>query len=50
MSNNTLLITLAQPDPDQTETFHGYVGASTDLAIEAGGEVSSRFTPTGRIS
>ena len=27
MSNKTLLITLAQPEPDQTETFHGYVAA-----------------------
>ena len=43
MSNNTLLVTLARPKPDQAETFHGYVGASTELAIEAGGEVSSRF-------
>ncbi|MGI9615866.1 MAG: DUF1330 domain-containing protein [Acidimicrobiales bacterium] len=43
MSNNTLLITLAQPKPSETETFHSYVGASTELALEAGGEVSSRF-------
>lgn len=43
MSNNTLLITLAQPKPDETKTFHRYVGASTELAVEAGGEVSSRF-------
>lgn len=42
-SNNTLLVTLAQPKPDQTDTFHGYVGASTELALAAGGEVSSRF-------
>lgn len=41
--NNTLLITLAQPTPDQTETFHDYVGSSTELAIAAGAEVSSRF-------
>ena len=43
MSNKTLLITLAQPEPDRTETFHGYVGESTELALEAGGKVSSRF-------
>ncbi|MEM9651343.1 MAG: DUF1330 domain-containing protein [Actinomycetota bacterium] len=43
MSNNTLLITLAKPNREQTETFHGYVGASTELAIAAGAEVSSRF-------
>lgn len=43
MTNNTLLITFAKPDPEQLETFGAYVGASTELAIEAGGEVSSRF-------
>ena len=43
MPNNTLLITFAQPEPDEAETFHAYVGASTELAIEAGAEVSSRF-------
>ena len=43
MSNQTLLVTFAQPNPDETETFAGYVGASTELALEAGGEVSSRF-------
>ncbi len=43
MANDTLLITLAQPKPDQTETFHGYVGSSTELALAAGGEISSRF-------
>lgn len=43
MTNNTLLITFAKPDPTQLEVFGSYVGASTELAIEAGGEVSSRF-------
>ncbi|MEM7339771.1 MAG: DUF1330 domain-containing protein [Actinomycetota bacterium] len=43
MSNTTLLVTLAKPEPDQAEVFHGYVEASTQLALEAGGEVSSRF-------
>ena len=42
-TNTTLLVTLAQPNPDEVETFHGYVGASTELALEAGGVVSSRF-------
>ena len=42
-SNTTLLVTLAQPDPDEVERFHGYVGASTELALVAGAEVSSRF-------
>lgn len=43
MSNSTLLITLAKPIPEEMETFQGYVGSSTELAIEAGAEVSSRF-------
>lgn len=43
MTNNTLLVTFAKPDPTQLEIFGSYVGASTELAIEAGGEVSSRF-------
>lgn len=43
MSNKTVLITLAKPNPEEAETFHGYVEASTKLAIDAGGEVSSRF-------
>ncbi|MGI9605529.1 MAG: DUF1330 domain-containing protein, partial [Acidimicrobiales bacterium] len=43
MSNNSLLITLAQPNPEEVETFHSYVQASTDLALDAGAEVSSRF-------
>lgn len=43
MSNQALLITLAQPKPHEIDAFHGYVGASTELALEAGGEVSSRF-------
>lgn len=43
MPNNTLLLTLAQPKPDETETFHHYVESSTGLALQAGGEVSSRF-------
>lgn len=42
-TNNTLLVTFAKPNPEEIETFHGYVGASTGLAIEAGGIVSSRF-------
>ena len=41
--STTLLITLAQPNPDETERFHGYVAASTALALRAGAEVSSRF-------
>lgn len=43
MSNSSLLITLAQPNPEQAETFHSYVQSSTELALDAGGEVSSRF-------
>ena len=43
MSNNPLRVTLAKPDPDQVDIFHGYVVASTQPAIDAGGEVSSRF-------
>ncbi len=43
MSNNTLLLTLAQPNPDEAKTFQHYVGSSTELALEAAGEVSSRF-------
>ena len=43
MANNTLLITFAQPDPGELETFDDYVGASTQLALDVGGEVSSRF-------
>lgn len=46
MTNNTLLITFAKPDPTQLEIFGSYVGASTELAMEAGGEVSSRFSVT----
>ncbi len=46
MTNNTLLITFAKPDPTELEMFGSYVGASTELAIEAGGEVSSRFPVT----
>jgi len=45
-TNTTLLVTLAQPNPDEVDTFHGYVGASTELAIEAGAVVSSRFGVT----
>ncbi len=43
MTNNSLLITLAQPNPDHLDTFGSYVGASTELALDVGGEVSSRF-------
>ncbi|MEM7142648.1 MAG: DUF1330 domain-containing protein [Actinomycetota bacterium] len=43
MSNSTVLITLAQPNPDETERFHRYVGASTELSLAVGAEVSSRF-------
>ena len=43
MQNPTLLVTLAQPNPDEVATFQDYVGASTELAVEAGAEVSSRF-------
>ncbi len=43
MTNNTLLVTFAQPNAEQTETFHSYVGSSTQLAVDVGGEVSSRF-------
>ena len=39
----TLLITFAQPVPEEMARFQGYVGASTELALAAGGEVSSRF-------
>ena len=41
-TNTALLITLAKPVPDEAETFHGYVEASTHLALDAGGVVSSR--------
>ena len=43
MTNSSLLITLAKPNPAESETFQSYVQASTALAIAAGGEVSSRF-------
>ncbi len=43
MTNKSLLITFAQPNPEEIETFQFYVKASTELAIGAGGEVSSRF-------
>lgn len=43
MSNSTVLVTFAQPDPDELDTFRSYVGASTELALHVGGEVSSRF-------
>lgn len=43
MSNDTLLITLAQPNPDHADVFHSYVEASTQLALNAGAVVSSRF-------
>lgn len=43
MTNDSLLVTFAQPNPEEIETFQSYVHASTVLAIEAGGEVSSRF-------
>ena len=43
MPNDALLITLAQPNPDESDTFRSYVTASTELALDAGGEVSSRF-------
>ena len=39
----SLLVTLAKPNPDETDVFQGYVQESTALAIEAGGEVSSRI-------
>lgn len=42
-TNNALLVTLAQPNPEEIETFQGYVAASTELALEAGAVVSSRF-------
>ena len=41
--STSLLLTFAQPDPEHAETFQSYVAASTELAIAAGGEVSSRF-------
>lgn len=43
MTDRSLLITLAQPNPEQMETFQSYVMASTQLAVDVGGEVSSRF-------
>ena len=39
----TLLVTLAKPDLEEMEVFQQYVGASTELAVQAGAEVSSRF-------
>ncbi|MEM7091753.1 MAG: DUF1330 domain-containing protein [Actinomycetota bacterium] len=42
-TNSTLLITLAKPNSEEVEVFHGYVAGSTELAIAAGAEVSSRF-------
>lgn len=44
MSNNALVLTLVQPKPTAIEAFHGYVGAATALAAEAGGAPSSRFS------
>ena len=43
-TNTTLLVTLAKPNLEEIETFQGYVEASTDLALAAGGVVSSRFS------
>lgn len=43
-TNITLLVTLAKPNLEEIETFQGYVEASTDLALAAGGVVSSRFS------
>ncbi len=43
MTNNALLVTFAQPNQEQIEIFQSYVGGSTQLAIDVGGVVSSRF-------
>lgn len=43
MTTRALLVTLAQPNPDQLDTFRSYVESSTRLATDVGGEVSSRF-------
>jgi uncharacterized protein (DUF1330 family) len=43
MTNSALVLTFVQPKPSEIDAFHGYVGAATELAREAGGAPSSRF-------
>lgn len=43
MTNPALVLTLVQPNPAKIDAFHGYVGAATELARQAGGAPSSRF-------
>ena len=39
----TLLVTFAQPVPEEMERFQAYVGTATELSVEAGAVPTSRF-------
>lgn len=41
--NNTLVVTFAQPNPEEMERFQRYVGTATELSVAAGAVPTSRF-------